>query len=158
MLFMVKKMARMHSRKKGISGSHNPIKKEKASWVKYSTKEVELLIVKYVKEGKTSAQIGLYLRDEYGIPDVKILLGKSVSQVIKEKNIKKDIPDDLMALIKKSILIKKHLEENHKDMTGKRGLQLTEAKIKRLVKYYKKNNILDAKWKYDPEKVKLIVT
>ncbi len=151
-------MARMHSRKKGISGSHNPIKKEKASWVKYSTKEIELLIVKYVKEGKTSAEIGLYLRDEYGIPDVKTLLNKSVSQVIKEKSLGKDIPDDLMALIKKSITIRKHMEENHKDMTGKRGLQLTESKIKRLVKYYKRTKALDSKWKYDPEKVKLIVT
>jgi len=151
-------MARMHSRKKGISKSHRPIKKEKPTWIKYSTKEIELLILKYAKEGKTGAQIGLYLRDEYGIPDVKIILNKSISQVLKEKNIKKDIPDDLMALIKKSILIRKHLEENKHDQTAKRGLQLTESKIKRLAKYYKRTKKIAADWKYDPEKVKLVVT
>jgi len=151
-------MARMHSRKKGLSKSHKPIKKEKPSWIKYSTKEIELLILKYAKEGKTAAQIGLYLRDEYGVPDVKIILNKSINQVLKEKKIKKDLPDDIMALIKKSILIRKHLEENKHDQTGKRGLQLTESKIKRLAKYYKKKKMIAADWKYDPEKVKLVVT
>jgi small subunit ribosomal protein S15 len=63
-----------------------------------------------------------------------------------------------MALIKRAVMIRKHIEENHKDMTGKRGLQLTESKIKRLVKYYKRTGVLDKTWKYDPEKVKLIVT
>jgi small subunit ribosomal protein S15 len=151
-------MARMHSRDKGKSGSHAPLKKEKPSWIKYANKEIELLVLKYAKEGKSTAQIGLYLRDEYGIPDIKVLIGKTISQVLAEKNIKKELPDDLMALIKKSIMIRKHMEENHKDMTGKRGLQLTESKIKRLVKYYKRTKVLDTKWKYDPEKVKLIVT
>ena len=121
-------------------------------------KEIELLILKYAKEGKTAAQIGLYLRDEYGVPDVKIILNKSINQVLKEKKIKKDLPDDIMALIKKSILIRKHLEENKHDQTAKRGLQLTESKIKRLAKYYKKKKMIAADWKYDPEKVKLVVT
>jgi len=151
-------MARMHSRDKGRSRSHKPLKKEKASWVKYEPKEIELLIVKYAKEGKTSAQIGLYLRDEYGIPNVKIILGKNISQVMKEKKLYKEIPEDLMALIKKAVLIRKHMEENKQDQTAKRGLNLTESKIKRLAKYYKANKVLDAKWKYDPEKVKLIIS
>ena len=150
-------MARMYSRKKGKSGSHNPIKKEKASWVKYEAKEIELLIVKYVKEGKTSAQIGLYLRDEYGIPDVKIIIGKTITQVIRDKKLTKELPEDIMALIKKAVQLRRHMDENHKDMPGKRGLQLTEAKIKRLAKYYKRKKVIDVKWKYDPEKVKLIV-
>ena len=89
---------------------------------------------------------------------MKIILNKSINQVLKEKKIKKDLPDDIMALIKKSILIRKHLEENKHDQTGKRGLQLTESKIKRLAKYYKKKKMIAADWKYDPEKVKLVVT
>ncbi len=150
-------MARMHSRDKGRSGSHKPIKKESPSWVTHGPKELELLILKYAKEGKTTAQIGLYLRDEYGVPNVKLILKKSISQVLKEKNISKELPDELMALIKKAILIRKHRGENHKDQTSKRGLQLTESKIKRLVKYYKKTGVISKTWKYDPEKVKLIV-
>ncbi len=151
-------MARMYSRKRGKSKSHAPIKKETPSWVTHGSKEIELLILKYAKEGKTAAQIGLYLRDEYGIPSVKPILKKTITQILKEKNISKELPDDLMALIKRAVMIRKHMEENHKDMTGKRGLQLTESKVKRLVKYYKRTGALDKTWKYDPEKVKLIVT
>ena len=51
----------------------------------------------------------------------------------------------------------KHLESNKHDMVGKRGMQLTEAKIKRLVKYYKKKGVLEAKWLYDKKKAKLYV-
>jgi len=150
-------MARMYSRKRGKSGSHKPITESSVSWIKYESKEIELLIVKLAKERKSSAQIGTYLRDAYGIPDVKKIIGKSITKVLEEKGVTKDMPDDLMALIKKAVLIRKHMEENHKDQTGKRGLQLTESKIKRLAKYYKATGRIDSKWKYDPEKVKLIV-
>ena len=150
-------MARMHSRKKGKSGSTKPDKKTKPAWTRYQPKEVELLVVKLAKEGKTASEIGILLRDIYGIPNVKIATGKQVSDILKGKNLLKEIPDDLMALIKKNVLIKKHLDGNFKDMPAKRGLQLTESKIKRLVKYYKRNKKLDPNWKYDPEKIRVIV-
>ena len=105
-------MARMHSRKKGVSGSKQPAKKTVPSWLKYKPKEIELLIVKYAKEGKKPSQIGLYLRDEYGIPDVVLVTKKSICQILEEKKLLGEIPEDLMALIKKAVLIKKHLEEN----------------------------------------------
>jgi len=37
-----------------------------------------------------------------------------------------------------------------------RGLQLTESKINKLVKYYKKSDRLSKDWKYDHKKVKLL--
>jgi len=151
-------MARMHSRKKGVSGSNKPAKKTIPSWLKYKSKEVELLIVKYAKEGKKPSQIGIYLRDEYGIPDVTLITKKSITDILKEKKLLGDIPEDLLALIRKAVIVKKHLGENHKDMPAKRGLQLTESKIRRLVKYYKKANKLPADWKYDPEKIKLYIS
>jgi len=150
-------MARMHSRKKGKSKSTKPVKKSVPSWSRYKGKEVELLIVKYAKEGKTASQIGLYLRDAYGIPDIKTVTNKKITQILEEKKLLKDIPEDLMALITRSVMIRKHLEENHKDMTAKRGLRLTESKINRLVKYYKKAGRMDIDWKFDPERVKLYV-
>lgn len=151
-------MARMHGNAKGKSGSKKPVKKTKPVWVRYKPNEVEFLIVKLAKEGKTPSQIGLVLRDLYGIPNVKVMMGKSVTQLMKEKSLLAELPEDLMALIKKSILIRKHLEQNHKDVTAKRGLQLTESKIKRLVKYYKRTEKIQEGWKYDPEKIKLIIT
>ena len=108
-------MARMHSRARGKSGSTKPVKKVVSSWITYKPKEVELLVIKCAKEGLTSSQIGIKLRDAYGIPDVKLMTKKTITAILHEKDIKKDIPEDLMALIKKSILIRKHLEDNKHD-------------------------------------------
>jgi len=147
----------MHSRKKGKSGSTKPMKPTKSTWVSLKPKEVEMLILKYAKEGKTPSQIGLYLRDEYGVPSIKALVGKSVKDILAEKKALPDIPEDLMALMRKAILVRKHLAENKKDMPAKRGLQLTESKVNRLAKYYKRTGVLPAEWKYDPERIKLYV-
>ena len=148
----------MHSRKKGNAGSKKPLKKAAPSWVRYQAKEVELLVAKVAKEGKTTSQIGLVLRDSYGVPDVRKTTGKKIAAIMKEKNIQSSIPEDLMALIRKSVTIKKHLEGMKHDMTAVRGFGLTDAKIRRLVKYYKRENVLPQDWSYDPEKVKLIIS
>jgi len=150
-------MARMHSRRKGKSRSTKPAVTKKPSWLSQSPKETELLIVKHAKEGKSAAQIGLFLRDEYGIPSVKLITGKTISEILIAKSITPEIPDDLMALIRKAVFIKKHLEANKQDMTAKRGLRLTESKVNRLAKYYKKSGKLAADWKYDPDRIKLYV-
>lgn len=150
-----KVMARMHSRAKGVSGSTKPIKKVVPGWLKYTPKEAELLVVKYAKENKKPSQIGILLRDQYGIPDIKLITGKSVNDIFKSKNIKQELPEDFLALIKKSVLLRKHLETNKKDMSAKRGLQLTDSKIRRLAKYYKTKGVLDAKWRYNPDQFKM---
>ena len=142
-------MARMHSRIKGKSGSTKPSEKKIPVWVIHKPQEVEMLIAKLRKEDLAPSKIGIMLRDNYGIPDVKLITGKSITQILKEKNISTDLPEDLTSLIKKAVMLRKHLELNAKDMPGKRGLQLTESKIKRLVKYYIKAGKLPATWKYD---------
>jgi len=149
-------MARMHSKKKGKSGSKKPYSKS-PSWVRYNPKEIELLIVKLVKEGKTASQIGLALRDTYGIPDVKKITNKKITKILAEKKLSAKLPEDLMALIKKDIAVRKHLERNSKDETAKIGLTLTESKIKRLAKYYKRAEKLPEEWKYDPKRVRFYI-
>ena len=146
----------MHSRKRGKAGSKRPINKT-ASWVRYSAKELELLVLKLAKEGKSPSLIGMTLRDSYGVPDIKQVTQKSIVQILKAKDMQPKIPEDLMALIRKSIIIRKHREDNKKDMPAKRGLMLTESKIRRLMKYYKRNGILDQSWTYDPDKIRLLV-
>ncbi len=145
-------MARMHSRDKGVSGSKKPYKKTVPTWVRYKSKEIELIIGKMGKDGKTSSEIGLILRDTYGIPDVKTLIGKSITKILSEKKLLSEVAEDLKALIKKAALVRRHLEENKQDQTALRGLQLTESKIKRLVKYYKTTGKLPVDWKYIPSK------
>lgn len=145
-------MARMYSRKRGKSGSKRPIKRVLPVWLRYKPQEVELLISKLAKEGKTSSEIGIVLRDTYGISDVRLLCKKKLSQILKEKNLASELPDDLMALIRKSVEIRKHLETNDKDETAKRGLTITESKIKKLTKHYKATGKLASEWKFDPER------
>ena len=150
-------MARMHSRKKGRSGSIKPVRKVPPSWLKYKPFEVEKLVIKLAKEGHNSAMIGIILRDSYGIPSVKAITGKKVDKILKENNLSPSVPDDLKNLMKRVIAIMKHMEKNRKDMTAKRGLQLTESKIRRLVKYYKKVGRLPKSWAYSRDKINLLL-
>ncbi len=147
----------MHSRARGKSGSKKPLQPSKPSWIRYKAKEAELLIVKLAKEGKKSSEIGIILRDVYGIPSIKTLNNKRINELLKEKNLVHEVPEDVSFLIKKSIMLRKHLEKNKNDMNAVRGLCLTESKIKRLVKYYKKTERLSESWKYSPQDVKMQV-
>jgi len=150
-------MARLHSRKKGKSGSVRPPRLEKPVWIERSAEEVENLVVKMAKKGSSKSMIGIMLRDSYGIPLVKVVTGKKISQILDEHEIQLPLPEDLSNLVKKALNIRKHMEENHKDLQGKKGLQRTEAKIYRLIKYYKKAKVLPAAFKYEPDKIRTLV-
>ena len=47
-------------------------------WIEYSTEEIEELILKLNKEGNSASKIGVILRDQYGIPDVKVVTGMKI--------------------------------------------------------------------------------
>ncbi len=149
-------MARMHSRRKGKSGSTKPLKKKKITWLSYKTQEVEKLVVKLAKTGKSKSEIGIILRDSYGIPDVQKITSKKINKILEENQVEQKLPEDLMFLIKKQANILKHLEKNKKDMVSSRGLQLTKSKIRRLIKYYKKIKKLPEEWNYDAEKLQML--
>ncbi len=132
-------MARMHSRKKGKSGSKKP-KDASLDFVKYSKEEIRELIVSLGKKNKSASEIGLILRDKYGIPDVKAILGEKITQILKKEKLYKE-PEDLENLKSKAKTMEQHLEKNKKDINSKRYLELTKAKIRRLVKYYTRKGI-----------------
>ena len=150
-------MARMHSRKKGKSGSTRPALKVKADWVTLDEKEVEKLVVKLAKEGKSPSEIGRELRDNYGVPLVKPIAGRRVLQILKDNKLAPEFPEDLLNLIKKAVFLRKHLEKNPKDIHNKHGLMLVESKIKRLQRYYKKKNVLPKDWYYNADEASLLV-
>ena len=87
-------MARMHSRKKGKSGSKKPSKKSGYSWMSYKPKEVEMLVLKLAKEGNNTSTIGIVLRDTYGIPDVKAITKKSISVILEKKELLPKLPEN----------------------------------------------------------------
>jgi small subunit ribosomal protein S15 len=151
-------MARMHARRKGKSGSKKPLVKEKPAWVTMSEKEITETVVKLAKTGNSQAVIGTTLRDQYAVPNVKLVTGKSVTKILEKNNIKFDIPTDLRDLIKKAVNLSKHSASNPKDKSNKRGMHLIEAKIRRLVRYYKKNNVLPDDWNYSLENARLLLS
>jgi small subunit ribosomal protein S15 len=147
-------MARMHSRKHGRSRSHKPAKK-KPSWLSYDKSEIESLIVKLAKEGRTNSEIGIIMRDQYGIPDVRALEMRVAK--ITEKHVSREVPEDMYNLIRQAVNLHKHLQQHKKDAKAIHGVELVESKIRRLGKYYVRKGKLPAGWKYTLDKAKLIV-
>ncbi|MFX0021107.1 MAG: 30S ribosomal protein S15 [Candidatus Hermodarchaeota archaeon] len=150
-------MARMHSRKRGSSGSTRPARLEKPTWVELSPEEVESEVVKLARRGQSKSMIGTIMRDSRGVPLVKLVTGKKVTQILDENEIKSPLPEDLANLVRKALNIRKHLETNHKDKESRKGLQRTESKVYRLIKYYKKKKVLAPDFRYDPEKIRTLV-
>ena len=150
-------MARMHSRKRGNSGSTRPARLEKPTWVEPSPEEVESEVVKLARRGQSKSMIGTIMRDSRGVPLVKLVTGKKVTQILEENEIKPPLPEDLANLVRKALNIRKHLETNHKDLESRKGLNRCMSKVYRLIKYYKKKKVLPPDFKYDPEKIRTLV-
>ncbi len=150
-------MARMHARRKGKSGSTHMIgRKKHPDWSSLKPREIESHIIDLAKKDKSTSEIGIRLRDQYAVPDVKIATGKKISRILEENKVQSVIPEDLKNLIRRALQIRQHLEIHRKDNTNKRNLQLTESKIRRLVKYYHSNEKIPKDWKYDPKQAKIM--
>lgn len=142
----------------GQSHSTRPVRTGAPKWVRFTREEVELLIEELAKKGYPPSMIGLILRDQYGVPLVRQITGKKVVQILEEKGLAPKIPEDLYNLIKKAVNIRRHLFEHPKDKKAKRGLEETESKIRRLVRYYVEVGKLPQGWRYEPEKAELLVS
>jgi small subunit ribosomal protein S15 len=133
---------------KGKSHSIRPVSKRAPTWCKYKPEEVDSLIIKLAKEGHNLSKIGTILRDQHGIPLTKPLTGKSVSQTLREAELEQPIPEDLETMLKKAARVNAHLEKNQSDLHNKRSLQIVEAKIYKLSRYYKRKGRLPPEWQY----------
>ena len=139
-------MARTHARVKGKSGSTRPVIAD-LSFVKVKKADVEKLVLELAKEDVKPSMIGLVLRDSHGIPSIKKITGKSIGKILEDNKVKgSSLPEDLSALVVKAKGLKKHLEMNSRDTHNKRSLQLIEAKIRRLSKYYKVKGKIPSNW------------
>ena len=150
-------MARMYARKKGKSGSSKPLQR-KSPWIKLKAAELEQIVVRLAKEGKQSAEIGTILRDQYGVSSTRDTFDVRVARIMKKHKVYNEVlPEDMFNMVKKAVNLRKHMDKNKKDYTSYRGLELTESKIRRLAKFYKKQKALPEKWKWDADKAKLWV-
>jgi len=141
-------MGRLHTHNHGKSHSTRPLDLKKPSWVTQSPKEIEEMIVKYAKDGLTSSQIGIKLRDQHAIPLVKPIINKGIMKVLDENKLNQDLPEDLNNIVNKAVGLQKHLKSNKLDNRNRRSLELIEAKVHRLSVYYKKIGKIPKNWKY----------
>ncbi|MHB1908322.1 MAG: 30S ribosomal protein S15 [Nitrososphaerales archaeon] len=141
-------MARIHSHRRGKSHSTRPSSKRSPTWVNYSQDEIIAQIGKLAKDGLGPSQIGLQMRDEFGIPFLKTFLGKSVKEILAEDKARSTIPEDLSHLVERAVKLQAHLNNHHADRKNVRSLELLEAKIHRLSNYYKDKKELPANWRY----------
>ncbi|MCH4814591.1 MAG: 30S ribosomal protein S15 [Saccharolobus sp.] len=144
-------------RAKGKSHSIRPARAGAPKWVRLTREEVEMLVEELAKRGYTPSMIGIILRDQYGIPLVRQIVGKKVTQILEERGLAPQIPEDLFNLIRKAVNIRRHINEYPRDKTAKKGLEEVESKIRRLARYYKSVGKLPQEWAYDPAKAELLV-
>jgi small subunit ribosomal protein S15 len=141
----------MHTRRRGSSGSDKPVADEPPEWSDVDAEDIEERVVELAEEGHDPSQIGLKLRDEgvtgTPIPDVKLATGKKVTEILEENDAKPDLPEDLRNLMQRAIGLREHMDENPQDVQNKRALQNTESKIRRLVDYYRGDE-LDEEFTY----------
>jgi small subunit ribosomal protein S15 len=137
----------MPKQEKGKSHSIRPVSRRPPSWCKYQPEEVESFIIKLAKEGHSLSSIGTILRDQYAIPLVKPIVGKSISDVLQGAGLAPTMPD-LTNLMKKAQSLAVHLDKNKKDLHNKRSMQIIEARIHKLSRYYKREGVLPKNWKY----------
>ena len=141
----------MPKQEKGKSHSIRPVSRRPPSWCKYQPEEVESFIIKLAKEGHSMSSIGTILRDQYAIPLVKPIVGKSISDVLKSANLASTMPEDLSNLMKKAQSLAVHMDKNKKDLHNKRNMQIIEARIHKLSRYYKREGVIAKNWKYEPK-------
>jgi small subunit ribosomal protein S15 len=141
-------VSRIHSGRKGRSGSHRPYPATNPSWVTASREEIVEEAVKLAKGGMSSAQVGSTLRDSWGVPSTRLVTGGRLAKVLRENGIKQDLPEDLQALLKRVVHLQRHLQTHPKDLSNRRGLTLMESRIRRLARYYKQHKQIPEDWRY----------
>jgi small subunit ribosomal protein S15 len=141
-------MARIHSHRHGKSHQTRPPSKSTPNWVTATPEEARTVVLKLAKEGVSPSRIGQALRDDYGVPLVKPLAGKSLGAILSDGKAAPKIPQDLQDLIERAKRVQKHLQAHKSDRKNVHSLELVEAKIYRLSKYYKQKGILPGDFKY----------
>ncbi|PSP37202.1 30S ribosomal protein S15 [Halobacteriales archaeon QH_7_65_31] len=138
-------MARMHTRRRGSSGSDKPAADETPEWTDVDPDAVEERVVELAQQGDDPSQIGMKLRDEgvqgVPVPDVKAVTDKKVGEILDEHDAGRAVPEDLRNLLARAVRLRDHIDENQTDYHNKRALQNTESKIRRLIDYYRGDEI-----------------
>jgi small subunit ribosomal protein S15 len=144
----------MHTRRRGSSDSDKPAADDPPEWSDVDEDDIEARVVELAEQGHSPSEIGLKLRDEgvngTPVPDISLATGKKVTEILEANDADPDLPADLRDLMEQAIRLREHMQENPGDHQNKRALQNTEAKIRRIVDYYRGDE-LDESFTYSYE-------
>jgi small subunit ribosomal protein S13e len=75
----------MHNPGKGISRSALPYRRSVPTWQKLTSQDVEEQIVKLARKGLRPSQIGVMLRDNHGVAQVRRITGNKIVRILRSK-------------------------------------------------------------------------
>jgi len=134
-------MARMHTRRRGSSGSERPATDDPPEWSDVDPDAIEERVAELAEQGHDPSVIGMKLRDEgvqgTPVPDVKAATGSKLTEILEAHDADPEIPEDLRNLMERAVRLREHMDEHPNDAQNKRSLQNTQSKIRRLVDYYR---------------------
>jgi small subunit ribosomal protein S15 len=150
----------MHTRRRGSSGSDRPAADDPPEWSDVDADAIEERVVELAEAGHSPSEIGLKLRDEgvdgTPVPDVTLATGRKVTEILEANDAEPDLPEDLRNLMERAVRLKEHMDENPTDYQNKRALQNTQSKIRRLVDYYRGDELeAEFTYSYDTAKERL---
>jgi small subunit ribosomal protein S15 len=150
----------MHTRRRGQSSSDQPVADDPPEWSDVDSEDVEERIVSLAEEGHSQSEIGMILRDEgvkgTPVPDVTLATDKKIGEILEEHDAAAEIPEDLRNLMERAVRLREHRERHPGDAQNQRALQNTEAKVRRLVNYYRGDE-LDADFRYSYDLAKRLL-
>lgn len=141
-------MARMHTRRRGRSGSTRPPSTKTPQWLDLTPETVEQIAIELAREGTKPSEIGVILRDRHGVPSFRQVTGKRLVEFLSEAETAPEMPEDLLNLLDKAHSLVEHLRRNPSDGKNRHSLEGIEAKLHRLSKYYKRVGRLPSDWRY----------
>jgi small subunit ribosomal protein S15 len=150
-------MAKMHTGGHGKSKSRKPKLEGSANADNSAMQDAKTLILGYAKQNMHPAMMGQVLKEKNNVPYIRQMFGKRLVEMLEQEGFKRELPVDMLDLIKKAVNMREHIAANHNDAHNRLRLIRIESKIWRLTKYYKRRKTLPADWKYEPEKAALLV-
>jgi small subunit ribosomal protein S15 len=103
----------------------------KPVWLKMTEGDLKKLVLE-LSEKYQPAQIGLILRDQYGVPTTKVF-GKKLSAYLREAG--KNEFFEVKNIEKKVAKIKEHMKNNGQDKKAKHKFQKANSRLNALKKY-----------------------
>jgi len=130
---------------------------EKPSWLDADGGEIEAIVGDLVRRNVRFSDIGMKLRDERGIPDIKLVTGMSMKKTADNVDAKRELPDDLKDMVTKALRIRNHHSKNRNDKRAKRDIFVVESRVRKLASYYIKRGVLPQNWRYSYQNARLLV-